>query len=238
MQASKAQPQSRVKWIAIVVLLIPPSLGNSFELPKCFDRLSSSEFQTRESAQADLLAWARQNPDPAMAELFKQSRAASDPEVRERCIEILRSLVGDEYLKEGEGYIGIALGLNDEVLVVPGDPTPRNAIRVTEVRADTPGQLAGMQLNDLIVALEGTIWRGVEASPLFRERIKAMKPDSNANLTVLRDGKLVELKVKLARRPLMADMFLNGLNFNSGAAERAAKEAYFNRWLLQMKAKS
>lgn len=237
MQASKAQPQSKITWIAILVLLISPGAGNSFELPKSFENLGSSEFQARESAQAELLAWARLNPDPAIAEFFKQSWAASDPEVRERCMEILRSLVGDEYLKEGEGYIGIALGLIDEVLAVPGDPAPRNAIRVTEVRADTPGQLAGIQLNDLIVALEGTTWRGVEASLLFRERIKTMKPDSDANLTILRDGKLVELKVRLGRRPLMADMFFNGLNFDSGAAERAAKEAYFNRWLLQMKAR-
>lgn len=236
MQASKAQPRSRVAWIAIAILHIFSCVGNSLDLPRCFENLSSPEFQKRESAQADLLAWARQNSEPAMAEFFNQSQTANDPEVRERCVEILRNLVGDEYLKEGEGFIGIALGLNDEVIAVPGDSTPRNAIRVVGVRADTPGQLAGMQLNDLIVELEGTTWRGVEASSLFREKVKAMKPDSHADLTILRDGKLVEIKVKLGRRPLMADMFFNGLNFDSGAAERAAKEAYFNRWLLQMKA--
>ena len=48
------------------------------------------------------------------------------------------SLVTDEYLKEGEGYIGIALAMKDDIVTVPGDPKPRNVIRVMEVRADTP----------------------------------------------------------------------------------------------------
>ena len=237
MQASSAQPQSRTTWIAIVIMYVAFGIGRSVALPACFENLGSPEFQTRESAQSDLLEWARQRPEPAMAELFKQSQDATDPEVRERCLEILRGLVGDAYLKEGEGYIGIALGLNDEILTVPGDPAPRNAIRVIEVRANTPGQLAGIQLNDLIVALEGKTWREGGASALFRERVKAMKPDADASVTILRDGKLVDLKVKLGRRPLMADMLFNGFNFDQDAAERTAKEAYFNRWLLQMKAK-
>jgi hypothetical protein len=237
MQASRAQPQTRTISILFVTMLVSSSIGTGVELPGIFENLGSPKFQARESAQSDLLAWARQRPEPAMAELFKQSQDATDPEVRERCLEILRSLVGDLYLKEGEGYIGIALGLNDEILRVPGDPTPRNAIRVIEVRANTPGQLAGIQLNDLIVALEGKTWREGGASALFREQVKAMKPDANASVIILRDGKLVDLKVKLGRRPLMADMLFNGFNFEQDAAEKIAKEAYFNRWLLQMKAK-
>ena len=49
---------------------------------------------------------------------------ADDPEVRERCLAILRDLVNDEYLKDGEGYIGIRM--QDEMATaVPGDVKPR-----------------------------------------------------------------------------------------------------------------
>jgi C-terminal processing protease CtpA/Prc len=233
MQSGMAHAQSGFYWIAFSILSFPCVTAVAGQLPDAFLSLSSEEFQKRESAQADLLVWARKQPESAMKELFKQSRVAADPEVRERCTEILRALVGDEYSREGEGYIGIALG--DEILTVPGETAPRNAIRVTEVRADTPGHRAGIQLNDLILALEGQGWHGAEATAVFRQQIKRMKPETDANLTILRDGKLIELKVRLSRRPIAADMLFNGLDMNFDATEKAAKEAHFHRWLLRMK---
>ena len=222
---------------AVVVLLFCPTCAVwSVQLPtQAFEDLGSAEFHRRELAQDELLAWARKQPELAKTEFLKQSRNAVDPEVRERCMSILRSLVTDEYLEEGEGYIGIALALQDEILNIPGDSKPRNAIRVLEVREDTPGQRAGIRLNDLIVGLEGERWSGLDASPLFREKVKTMKPNSNARLTIIRDGELIELNVRLGRRPLMADMFFNGLNVDPAASERAAIESYFRRWLSQNK---
>jgi predicted metalloprotease with PDZ domain len=236
MQSGRAHPSLGFTRIAIVVSVACCGDGISMELPAAFAGLSAAQFDRRESSQADLLDWARQNPEPAMNELYKQSRVAVDPEARARCIEVLRTLVGEEYMKEGEGYIGIAL--SDEIHKVPGEAVPRNVIRVTEVRGDTPGKKAGIELNDFIVGLEGKGWLDNEGSALFRERIRSMKPESNAGLTILRDGKLMELKVRLGRRPLAADFLFNGLNVDSEGAERAAKEAYFNRWLSQMKAKN
>lgn len=199
------------------------------------EELGSSEFRIRERAELELFEWGRKNPEPAMLEFFKQSQQAIDPEVRERCLAVLRGLLSDQYMREGEGYIGVALAMKDDVVVVPGDPKPRNGVRVLEVRMDTPGQRSGMLLNDLIVGLEGEMWHGVEATPVFREMIRRMKPTSVARLTVFRNGELIELKVTLGRRPLMADMFFNGGNADLEATERAAKEAYFQRWLSRQK---
>ena len=143
----------------------------------------------------------------------------------------------DEYLKEGEGYIGIGLGFKDEVVSVPGDPKDRHAIRVTQVQKDSPGRIAGIQLNDLIVGLGDEVWHGVEASPIFRESIKSMKPNTEVRLTILRNAQVIHLNVKLARRPLSVDMFFNGQNTDPDATESAAKEAYFRRWLSLRKVK-
>jgi hypothetical protein len=56
------------------------------------------------------------------------------------------------------------------------------------------------------------------------------------DLKILREGGLVDCKVTLARRPLLADQpFFNGQNFNPEASEQAAKDAYFRRWLSQRK---
>jgi hypothetical protein len=204
--------------------------------PQQLNDLGAPEFRVRERAEVELLEWGRKNPERAMSEFLRQSQLAVDPEVRERCLDVLRSLVTDEYMKSGEGYIGIALAMKDDVVTVPGDPNPRNAVRVVEVRVDSPGEKSGILVNDLIVELGGEAWRGGEATPAFRESIKKMKPATVARLTVLRDGGLVDLQVTLGRRPIMADMFLNGQNANLDATERAAKEAYFQLWLSQKKA--
>jgi hypothetical protein len=83
------------------------------------ENFKSEDFRTRESAQANC-SNGRGNPGIAMDRLFGQSQTADDPEARERCLAVLRELVGDEYQKEGEGYIGIRM--QEETGKVPGDP--------------------------------------------------------------------------------------------------------------------
>lgn len=219
------------------VMQLSSCLAWSLELPgKEFLNLRSHKFQDRESAQAELLAWARMQPEPAMDELFRQSRIADDPEVRERCLNILRELVIDDYAKEGEGYIGIAM--RPEIGNVPGDPNPRGVIRVTLVQPDTPAQKADIRMNDLIVGLDQDVWREVDASLVFREKIRMLKPNTKVELKILRDGVVTAVVVSLARRPLMADqLFFNGQNLDMEASERVAKEAYFRLWLSQRKLK-
>ena len=225
-----------VTWLRIVSISGSISCASfALELPaKDFRALASESFREREDAQAALLTWGRERPGPAMEEFLEQSRSAPDPEVRERCHYILRELVMDEYLSEGEGYIGI--GLLDEISMVPGDEKARSVIRVTQVQPETPADQAGILPNDLIVGFEDEIWRGAEASPAFREKVRLLKPKTNIRLKILRGGEIVDVDVKLGRRPPNADNpFLNDRNFEQEAVERAAKEAYFRRWMSQRK---
>ncbi len=192
--------------------------------------LASPRFCEREIAQTELLEWARTQAGPAMNELLSYSQNADDPEVRERCLSVLRILVIEEYLKEGEGYIGI--GLADEIAVIPGEATPRELIRVLQVQPNSPAERAGIRPNDLIVRINREMWH----ETLFRENVRMMRPNTGVDLKLLRDGEILDLKVTLARRPLSADtLFFNAPTDNSGALERAAEEAYFRRWLSQRK---
>ncbi len=197
------------------------------ELPSnALSGLGSQQFREREIAQVELLAWARAQPAPAMGELLRQSRMARDPEVRERCLSVLRALVTDEYLMEGEGYLGIML--KDEISEIPGEPKPRSVIRVMMVQPDSPAEHAGIRQNDMIVGINGETWQEL----MFRANIRKMKPNIAVDFKILRDGGWVDLKVPLGRRPVNADNWIfPGQTFDPQAAERAAKEAYFRRWL-------
>jgi hypothetical protein len=214
------------------ILACGPSWG--LELPpELFSKLKSEEFKTRESAQAELLAWARERTQPAIEELLKQSGVADDPEVRARCLGVLQDLVNDEYLTEGEGYIGIRM--LDEFAVVPGDPKPRCVIRLIQVVPDSAGAEAGLLLNDLIAGLGDQSWHEGPASLAFGEQIRQLKPNTKVNLKVLRDGKLIDVEVKLGRRPLYADHLFFDPRMDPEVAERGAKDAYFRRWLERRK---
>lgn len=214
-----------LKCLCVLALVLSPVEGVELP-PEALSGLGSRLFREREAAQAELLGWGRAQPGPAMEELLRQSRMADDPEVRERCLSVLRALVEDEYLKEGEGYIGIAM--KDEISDVPGEAKPQEVIRVTLVQPDSPGALAGIHHNDVIVGLNGNVWH----EALFRANIRMMKPNTKVDLKILRDGALLDLQVTLARRPKSADvLFFNGQTFDPEAMERAAKEAYFRGWL-------
>jgi len=226
---------ARLACIPLVLLMAGLNPVSALELPAGpLAALQSDEFQVREKAQAELLAWSRERPQAAMDELFRKSRAAEDPEVRERCLEVLRELVNDEYLKEGEGFIGIRM--LDEMARVPGDPEPRIAIRVTQVVPDSAAQKAGLKINDLIVGLDDKIWRVGSAFGPFSDSIRQHKPGTRVTLRVLRDQQLLDVAVVLGRRPLTADNpFMDESQVDIEAAERAARETYFRRWLERKK---
>ena len=220
--------------VVVSVALAWSGIGFSVELPvKPFANLGSEDFRKREVAQADLVAWARNHRNVAIDELFRQSREAEDPEVRERCLDVLRELANDEYLKEGDGYVGIQMG--DEITVVPGDAKPRGGIRVMAVVPDSAAERAGLRLNDLIVGLNDLVWREGSMSLQFSEKIRKLKPNAKIVLKVLRNGELIDLDVILGRRP--DDRFLKQWPMDLGAAERAAKEANFRQLLEQRKSR-
>lgn len=219
--------------------------AGSIELPAgLLDGLKSEKFAEREHAEAELLAWARQRPDDSMEALYQQSRKAEDPELRERCFSVLRELVSDEYLRNGVGYMGIRMNPNTEAVNVPGEVDPRFAIRVLQVEPETPAQKAGLVGGDLMLGVDDAVWHQDDTSATVSDKIKSLKAGTRVTIKLFRAGKIVEVPLVLARRPAAADLlqfqFGMGMQINPdslAAADRAAKEDYFRRWLAARKAK-
>jgi len=223
-------------WAACFTLLLTGSVA-ALEIPaEPLGNLRSEDFRTRENAQERILEWARKAPGKTLELLYDQSLHADDPEVRQRCLAVVRDLVIDEYNKDGEGFMGIRM--QDEVANLPGDLKPRNAIRVTLVMPNSPAAEAGLRINDLIVGIEGKVWHDVAALNPFSEEVRKHKPGQPVKLELLRDGELVEVPVVLMRRPLIADNpFLDERQMDLEAAENSAREAYFQRWLERRRAR-
>jgi len=237
-------PSHASLWIAAAVMAVAMPVALALELPsELLTGLQAEKFADREQAEAGLLAWARQRPDEAMDPLYQQSRTAAEPEVRERCNDVLRELVGDEYLRNGVGYLGVRMNPVVELVMVAGEVNPRFGIRLLQVEADTPARKAGVVAGDVLLGVNDRNWKQEDSSEVATEVIKGFKAGTKVTVRLFREGKVVELPVELGKRPAIADVaMLLGMGAPGPeeieAAERNAKEDYFRRWLARKKGKS
>lgn len=201
------------------------------------DRLGSDDFKQREEAQAAMLAWGRQKPREAKDWLYLRAAEDPDPEVRRRCNAVLRDLVLDDYLRDGEGYAGISMQV--VAVVVPGDAGQRFGIRAMQVVPGAPAAKANLVVGDMIIGVGGRIWREATADKDFQNWIRSQKPGLKVTLKLLRQNKVVEVPLVLERRPVGLEALMP-FGVQPGEAQRLdqeAKDAYFLNWLERRKAR-
>jgi hypothetical protein len=211
-----------------LVLWIPCSAQVPDALLK---QLADEEFKARQAAEEELTGWAFENREAAYEALYRVAREHPDAEVRVRCLAILRTLVRDMYDSEGEGYVGIRM--MDAVVRLPGRKEDVAVLQVREVMADSPAAKGGLLVGDSIVSLEQAGWKRLPASDDFRNRIKSIKPRSVVTLQVLRGGEMVDIRIRLARRPAAAENpFELPDQERIDATEDVLREEHFKKWLL------
>lgn len=212
-------------------------------------KLGSEAFADRVEAEKALLTWARGQAEKAKDLLFEASRSETDPEVRGRCLGVLRVLVDDEYLKDGQGFMGIRMGLAVVQIQVEGENAFRFAIQIDHVEDGSPAQKGGLVMGDFLVAVNDREWTKDDTRGTITDRIKGFKPGTKVKARVVREGKPMDLTIELGRRPIAVDAMglmpfgalgLGGMPVPDQAAveaaEKQAKEDYFRNWLARKKA--
>jgi serine protease Do len=110
--------------------------------------------------------------------------------------------VTDEIIAHGKvswGFLGILPQEIDHGLADALNVEPRSGILVGSVVEDSPAEDAGIHRRDIIVALDGSPVSGNVDE--FRLKVAQMGTGHEVAVTVLRDGKRKDLKVKLGERP-------------------------------------
>jgi S1-C subfamily serine protease len=103
----------------------------------------------------------------------------------------------------GNGWLGITyLNLDEQVAEEQGVDATEGAL-VTEVNADSPAEEAGLQVNDVITAVNG---EAVDEEHTLRDRLIAYEPDDTVTLDVLRDGETQQIEVTLGEPSGIAGM--------------------------------
>jgi serine protease Do len=95
------------------------------------------------------------------------------------------------------GYLGISLGpITPDMQEFLGLQNDRGSL-VQSVQPGLPADQAGIKRGDVIVAVNG---EAVENNEEIVRRISSMDPGSSVELTVIRDGKRIDLTASLADR--------------------------------------
>lgn len=199
-------------------------------------RLAAEDFKERQMGQDALLAWGRKKPKEGMEWLYRHATTEADPEIRKRCLSVLREMVMDVYRREGEGYIGIMM--QAMAAAVPGDAGNRFGVRVMFVVPGGPAAKAGLPAGDLIIGAGDRIWRNADAVPDLQKWIRAQKPGSKITLKVLRGNVVADVEVTLDRRPPEVERLLPFADMpDAGRLQREAEDAFFQDWLEKRKAR-
>ena len=96
------------------------------------------------------------------------------------------------------GYIGVTLRDVDEDLQQSLNLPSSTGALVQDVTPDSPGARAGIRTYDIIIGVDG---RPIESNDSLIQLIAAREPGSTARLQVLRDGRSMNVTLKLAERP-------------------------------------
>jgi serine protease Do len=108
--------------------------------------------------------------------------------------------------KVSRGYLGIQIGNLDYAHAQAFGLKNTDGALVTAITPDTPAAQAGIQHGDIVTAVDG---HKVTTTRDLINYVSAKGPDATVTLTVLRDGKSMDFRVKLSERPSLNQLTSN-----------------------------
>ena len=105
--------------------------------------------------------------------------------------------VVEQLLKDGKvhrGQLGIGIQNITDDLAKALDLQQRSGVIVTSVKSGSAAEKAGMKRNDLIIAING---EKIEDNNVLRNKVASTLPGTDIKVTVIREGKEIELTAKL-----------------------------------------
>ena len=105
--------------------------------------------------------------------------------------------VMEQLIKDGKvhrGQLGIGIQNITDDLAKALDLQQRSGVIVTSVKPGSAAEKAGMKRNDLIVAING---EKIEDNNVLRNKVASTLPGTDIKVTVIREGKEIELTAKL-----------------------------------------
>jgi serine protease Do len=113
----------------------------------------------------------------------------------------MAKFINEQLMDNGKvtrGYLGVGIQDVDEALAESFGLEKAGGVLITDVQDDTPASKAGVKSQDVLVKLDGI---DLQDTQDLRNRIAQTIPGTTVVLDIVRDGKPVELKVKIGEQP-------------------------------------
>jgi len=181
-----------------------PAPFSATDAQQRLEQLLSPQKELRKKACEELSAWAEKEPDQAKALFLQWMQESKEPEIRERCLQLLKPIAALEYGLFGEGYMGISMG-SALMVQLPGDDKPCYGMSINSVSKGSPAEKFAIQPEDVIVSVNDFKWRDSESildlNQGLSAKIRAIGAGRKANFGIWRKGKFSTIEVLLTRRP-------------------------------------
>lgn len=195
--------------------------------------LSSEQFKARETSQVELEKWVAEKGAAGVAAVYTVYQESNDPEVRTRCLRVLRIQSDKDYLHDGKGYLGVQLG--EEMLELPGESKPRVGMRIAFLMPGGQAEIAGIKVGDVITSMDGKKWYQTGAREELIQTVASYKPLRKVVFEIKRpnEAELIQVPVILGKRPVenLAEMYYRDRN----EVEKEARDIHFTEWLKKQK---
>lgn len=115
---------------------------------------------------------------------------------------VMAQRIIDQLISDGQvtrGFLGVTLQTVDAELANCYKLDKVRGALVTDVMKGSPADIAGLKQEDVIIAYDG---REVESLSGLRNAISLMKPGTRIVLTVVREGKTIEIPVTITLSPV------------------------------------
>ncbi|MBN2479819.1 MAG: Do family serine endopeptidase [Parachlamydiales bacterium] len=109
---------------------------------------------------------------------------------------VMKQIIDNGSVKRG--YLGITMQSIDKDMAEALELPNHEGVLIADVTKDSPADQAGLKQGDIILAYNNNAIKNFTS---FRNEIALMEPNKTVNLTILRDGKKKEIKVKLGNFP-------------------------------------
>jgi len=113
----------------------------------------------------------------------------------------MAKFINEQLMDNGKvtrGYLGVGIQDVDEALAESFGLEKAGGVLITDVQDDTPASKAGVKSQDVLVKLDGI---DLQDTQDLRNRIAQTIPGTTVVIDIVRDGKPVELKVKIGEQP-------------------------------------
>lgn len=160
--------------------------------------LGHERFRVREHAQKRLIDLLGEQFDVVGDLCYEAYTSTPDPEIRLRARAVLLELVQRSIGTSKRGFVGVGLLLH---AFFDKKGEVNFAIRISEVRPNTPAQKAGLRVDDLITGIDNVALADKDATQRFMDIVGAMPPGREVTLKYRRDGKDLEVNLILMARP-------------------------------------